>query len=116
MSVLNTLLMNVGERIEQERRAIGISRKSFSAAIGISERHYRRIRTGADISHELLLNICTVTDRDPNYFLLPPEGNPFSSRNILPGTLQKLIALPPWAFQPIIAALRELEKICRNEK
>lgn len=102
-------LTDIWARIEQERKAISQSGNDFAAAIGLSERQYRRIRRqGADISVELLLKICAATDRDPDYFLL--DTNPLSSARIEPGVVRRLSRLPDWCLQILLHVIREAEK------
>lgn len=108
--LIDSCLLELGSRIDEERRALEMSTAQFAAAIQISERQYRRIiRNGADISSDTLLRICQVTGRDPNYFLLP-TGGVTQSAELNPRRLRRLLSLPPWAFQTANLVLRELEK------
>lgn len=71
--------MNIGDKISRERKAKGLSQKELASLLNVSDKLISKWESGrATPSVDYIARLCTIFDKDFNYFLQsdqPSQGN-----------------------------------------
>ena len=73
--------MNIGDKISRERKAKRLSQKELASLLNVSDKLISKWESGrATPSVDYIARLCTICDKDFNYFLQsdqPPQENTF---------------------------------------
>lgn len=98
----------VGQRIQKQRKALGLTQQSVYERLDTSQNHYSRIENGhIGMSFDLLLSLCEVLDLSADYILTGKAEN-----SSCPDFVAKFQTLSPKQQEFIMKqmdALKEME-------